>query len=157
MLGAKHTWRQNGIHLANALRTTRSTSTRRSVYLSGKALVFGLANPRLHRLRNFKQISASCAGAFARLMRPDEPVGITAVSQVRITKVDNFGLPPQGALALALYCACEGCASIPDKPRGQRLVTTRGHRRATGLLLPLWYSRHSRREPIRAEFGLVAR
>jgi hypothetical protein len=55
MRGAKHTWRQNGIHLANALRTTRSTSTRRSVYLSGKALVFGLANPRLHRLRNFKQ------------------------------------------------------------------------------------------------------
>ena len=28
---------------------------RPSVYLSGKALVFGLANPRLHRLRNFKQ------------------------------------------------------------------------------------------------------
>ena len=101
---------QNGIHPANGLRTTRSTSTRRSVYLSGKALVFDLANPRLHRLRNFKQISASCAGAFARLMRPDEPVGITAVSQVRITKVDNFGLPPQGALALgALLCVRRLC------------------------------------------------
>src|SRR5262249_31388161 len=39
----------------------------------------------------------------------------------------------------------------------QRLITTRAHQRVTGLPLPLWYSRHSRREPTRAEPGPVAR
>jgi hypothetical protein len=41
--------------------------------------------------------------------------------------------------------------------RGQRLITTRAHRRVTGLPLSLWYSRHTRREPIRVALGPVAR
>ena len=41
--------------------------------------------------------------------------------------------------------------------RGQRLITMRAHRRVTGLPLSLWYSRHTRREPIRVALGPVAR
>ena len=41
--------------------------------------------------------------------------------------------------------------------RGQRLITLRAHRRVADLPLPLWYSRHTRREPIRVALGPVAR
>ena len=109
------------------------------------------------RIRRVKRITGKLLGTIS-----ERPVGIAAVSQVRITRADNFGLLPQSASRsvgiLRLTCRCQSGRTFAQRMLNIPVSThsrvcsaahaTMGCRRLKTVLL-LWLEARDVGSPVR--------